>query len=159
MVTDVHSASTKTSRRARVSPASTDLIDPATLLRSAGLRATGPRLALLHALQDRQHATVEELAGDVAGDAVVLSTVYRTLDHLERIGVVRQVNLTPDRRTYHLAAAADHIHLRCTECEDLSEVGADLLGHFAGKIKAATGFALDTRHPVLTGICARCQQR
>ena len=133
--------------------------DAAQLLRSAGLRATGPRLALLRTLYARDHATVEELASDVAEQGVVVSTVYRTLEHLERAGLVRQVNLSPGRRTYHLVATADHMHLRCTRCDRLIEASAELLDSFAARIDAETGFALETGHPVLTGLCARCRRQ
>lgn len=158
MVTHAPPARRKAARDVAMSPSPAGL-DAAGVLRAAGLRATGPRLALLRTLQTRHHATVEELAGDVADQGVVLSTVYRTLEHLERVGVVGQVNLTPDRRSYHLVATAHHLHLRCTRCERLSDANTALLTRFATKIKDATGFALDTQHPVLTGVCARCQQR
>lgn len=131
--------------------------DAAALLRSAGLRATGPRLAVLRALQAHHHATAEELARAVAEEGVVVSTVYRTLEHLQRVGVVRLVDLTADRRSYHLALTADHLHLRCTQCGRVSEADSALLSSLATAVRDSTGFALDTGHPVLTGTCAQCR--
>jgi len=132
-------------------------VDAAALLRSAGLRATGSRLAVLRVLDVRHHVTAEEVADAVAEQGIVLSTVYRTLEHLERVGVVRQVDLTPNRRSYHLVSTTEHLHLRCTECGQISEADAVLLTGAAAKIEQATGFVVDTRHPVLAGRCRRCQ--
>lgn len=133
--------------------------DPALLLRAAGLRATGPRMSVLRALLRLHHATAEELAREVAGQGAVVSTVYRTLEHLERVGVVRQISLAADRRSYHLALTADHLHLRCTGCGRVSEADTALLDSLAQAVREANGFVLDTAYPVLTGMCAACRRR
>jgi len=130
---------------------------PADVLRSAGLRATGPRLGVLRVLAQLHHATADEIAAEVASDGVAQSTVYRTLEHLERAGLVEQVSLTPDRRTYHRTSTAAHLHLRCVRCGDLQQADVGVLRRLSETLEATAGFRLDTAHPVLTGLCARCQ--
>jgi Fur family ferric uptake transcriptional regulator len=131
--------------------------DPATVLRAAGLRATGPRLGVLRTLGQRHHATAEEIAVEVSSQGVAQSTVYRTLEHLERAGLVEQVSLTPGRRTYHRTSTAAHLHLRCTVCGDLQQADVRVLRRLARTLEETAGFVLDTAHPVLTGVCARCR--
>jgi Fur family ferric uptake transcriptional regulator len=129
------------------------------LLRAAGLRATAPRLHLLQTLLDLHHATADELARAITDEGIAVSTVYRTLEHLERVGVVRQVALAADRRSYHVTMLADHLHLRCTRCDRVTEVDAALLTTLTSAIEDQTGFRVDTAYPVLTGVCNHCGDR
>jgi Fur family ferric uptake transcriptional regulator len=131
--------------------------ESAAVLRGAGLRATGPRVGVLGALGELHHATADEIAAYVAPDGVAQSTVYRALEHLERAGLVEQVTLTPDRRTYHRTSSAAHLHLRCTRCGDLQQADVGVLRRLAQTLDDTAGFRLDTEHPVLTGVCAACR--
>ncbi|GAA2924325.1 hypothetical protein GCM10020221_20370 [Streptomyces thioluteus] len=47
---------------------------------------------------------------------VNISTVYRTLELLEELGLVSHAHLGHGAPTYHLADRHDHIHLVCRDC-------------------------------------------
>jgi Fur family ferric uptake transcriptional regulator len=86
-------------------------------IRGRGYKATPQRLAVLRALAEEQHQSLEEIRARCS--EVGLVTVYRTLDVLSEIGVVRRLDLGDGPR-YELAEDHHH-HLICESCGDISE--------------------------------------
>src|SRR6202161_2066258 len=88
-------------------------------LRASGYRGTQQRQLVLDAVTKREHATPEEIYAEVKQTAVGVnvSTVYRTLELLEQIGLVTHTHLGHGAHRYHLAAEAQHVHLVCQQCE------------------------------------------
>jgi Fe2+ or Zn2+ uptake regulation protein len=132
--------------------------DVIALVRSHGGRATPARRLLLNALfGNREHRSAEELATEVHAQApdVHLSTIYRNLEELERLGVVDSTRLGSGPATYHLASAA-HGHLVCEKCATMIEVPDEI---FAGLVRVAVadyGFAINPHRFAVTGRCAKC---
>jgi Fur family ferric uptake transcriptional regulator len=129
-------------------------------LRVAGGRVTTGRRAIVNALYDagNHHLTAEDVTRVVqtGHPDVHLSTVYRTLESLEEIGIVTRVVLGNGPVVYHLADHVHH-HLRCERCGSVIEVPGDLLDPLARRLAADYGFALTEAHLVLTGSCAACR--
>lgn len=124
-------------------------------IRAAGGRVTGPRRQLVTALVDADdHVTAEDLAAAVGEPH--LSTVYRTLDALEELGVVDHVHLGHGRAVYHLTDAS-HQHLVCEACGDVTEVPEGLFTSLARKLQADYGFRMRPNHFAVLGRCAACQ--
>ena len=93
-------------------------------MRQHGGRATSSRRILLRILfASNGHRTAEELAGEVQVEApdIHLSTIYRNLEELERLGVVVHSHFGHGPATYHLASSV-HGHFVCEECGKLIEV-------------------------------------
>ncbi len=85
---------------------------------------TTPRRLLVRCLFEASgHRTAEELAAEIQARApdISISTVYRNLEELERLGVVVHSHLGHGPATYHLATAA-HGHLVCRKCEIQLEI-------------------------------------
>jgi Fur family transcriptional regulator, ferric uptake regulator len=128
------------------------------LLRQNGGRITSSRRFLLRLLFESEgHHTAEELAAVVQAQApdIHLSTIYRNLDELEKLGVVVHAHLGHGPATYHLASSA-HGHFVCEECGKMIEAPDAL---FAGLAKAARekfGFTIDPHHFAMLGRCADC---
>jgi Fur family ferric uptake transcriptional regulator len=128
-------------------------------LRSAGDRVTTSRRLLVRSLFEASgHRTAEELAADIQTHApdVSISTVYRNLEELERLGVVVHSHLGHGPATYHLATEA-HGHLVCRRCEAQVEIADAFFADLRGRAVAEFGFAIDPRHFAVVGLCARCQ--
>jgi len=136
------------------SPSAEDLV---TGLRRAGLRVTGPRRAVCGALAaaGREHLTAAAVAAR-AGKAVDLSTVYRTLDALEGLGLVEHVHLGHGAGAYHVGAAAGHHHLVCDACGRAVDVPLGELERAIEKVTAPLGFVPDSAHFAIVGRCAGC---
>jgi Fur family transcriptional regulator, ferric uptake regulator len=86
-------------------------------IRGLGYKATPQRLAVLRALAAEQHQNLGEIRARCP--EVGLVTIYRTLDLLSEIGVVRRLELGDGPR-YELAEDHHH-HLICESCGAVSE--------------------------------------
>ena len=98
-------------------------------LAEAGRRRTAPRQAIVESIvRAGGHVTADEVAAEVQSQfpSVNISTVYRTLDTLEDIGVIDHVHLGHGRAVYHLVEE-DHQHLVCEVCESVEELPASKL--------------------------------
>jgi len=130
------------------------------LVRRHGGRATPARRLLLDALfGSGKHRSAEELAAEVHSRApdVHLSTIYRNLEELERLGVIDSTRLGGGPATYHLASAP-HGHLVCERCGKMIEVPGEV---FADLVRVAGndyGFAINPHRFAVTGRCADCQR-
>ena len=130
-------------------------------LRSSGHRLTPQRELVLAAVESLGHATPDEVYAEVRthSESINLSTVYRTLELLDDLGLIRHAHLTDRAPTYHSASGHEHAHLICRDCRrvisiDRSEMEAALEG-LAGK----RGFAPDYGHLTVFGTCADCQAK
>lgn len=140
--------------------AESDAIDAVlACLRERGGRATPARRLLLGALfGSDKHRSAEELTAEVHAQApdVNISTIYRNLEELVRLGVVDRAQMGGRSAAYHLASAA-HGHLVCEQCGSMTEVPDELFDGLARKASERYGFRVDPHHFAVTGRCADCQ--
>jgi Fur family transcriptional regulator, ferric uptake regulator len=132
-----------------------DVIDR---VRALGGRATVARRMILTLLfSDPKHHTAEEIAATVQAEApdIHLSTIYRNLEELERIGVVEHVHLGHGPATYHVTPST-HGHLVCEECGAVTEIDDNRFGPFVASIRDGYGFLVDLHHFALLGRCSSC---
>jgi Fur family ferric uptake transcriptional regulator len=127
-------------------------------LRRAGLRSTAQRRAVLAALAELRHATADELAARVQRDSpeVSLSTVYRTLEVLDRVGLVTHAHLRHGAPTYHAVDERPHIHLVCGRCGRVEQRDVEVAAPLAAELRRTSGFRVDLTHLALHGRCAAC---
>jgi Fur family transcriptional regulator, ferric uptake regulator len=128
-------------------------------LRAGGYRVTPQRQLVLEAVTKLDHATPEEIFADVHQRArgVNVSTIYRTLELLEQLGLVRHTHLGHGAPRYHLAAEADHVHLVCSECGRITQVEPAVVGPLITALDDQHGFETDVGHLTVFGRCADCQ--
>jgi Fe2+ or Zn2+ uptake regulation protein len=133
--------------------------DVLALVRRHGGRATPARRLLLKALfGNREHRSAEELGAEVHAGApdVHLSTIYRNLEELERLGVIDSTRLGSGAATYHLASAA-HGHLVCERCGSMIEVPDEIFADLVRLAGTEYGFAINPHRFAVTGRCTSCQ--
>src|SRR5271165_1171038 len=114
-------------------------------MRSTGGRVTTPRRLLVRSLFEAEgHRTAEELAAEIQAQApdVSISTVYRNLEELERLGVVVHAHLGHGPATYHLTSAA-HGHFVCEVCGTMIEAPDELFRGLARVASSEFDFAID----------------
>ena len=87
------------------------------------------------------------------------STVYRSLDILEEMGVVRHIHDGDGAERYHRAEDPLHLHLYCHSCGHQIDV-ADLTvsSPLQATLRAQYGFAADLTHFPIAGLCSTCTQ-
>jgi Fur family transcriptional regulator, ferric uptake regulator len=128
-------------------------------LRASG-RLTAARRAIVHALltADDHHVTAEELSAKVAllAPDVHLSTVYRTLEALETLGIVDHVHLGHGSAVYHLADER-HQHLVCEACGGVVQVPDSVFAALATQLDKEFGFQIQPHHFAVPGVCKHCR--
>nr|WP_179519394.1 transcriptional repressor [Nocardioides perillae] len=119
---------------------------------------TPQRELVLRAVEHLGHATPDEVHAEVQrhSSAVNLSTVYRTLEVLEQLGLVRHAHLSDRAPTYHSVTDHEHFHLVCRNCSRVTSVGAGEAEAFTGALRARHGFVADVGHLTVFGRCEEC---
>ena len=130
-------------------------------LRDRGLRWTPQRRSLIEVLRTADgHVTGAELVDRLRDldPETTPSTVYRTLDVLEELGLVRHGHGADGREEFHVLPAADHGHLHCEHCGGSWEIGSDEAAALVASLRASRGFAVDLTHVTIVGRCASCSE-
>jgi Fe2+ or Zn2+ uptake regulation protein len=128
------------------------------LVRARGGRATSSRRILLEVLFEADgHMTAEELTQAVQARApdVHLSTIYRNVEELQRLGVIVHSHLGHGPATYLLASMA-HAHFVCEQCGTMIEAPDEIFRGLARTAKGRLGFTIDPHHFAIQGRCANC---
>lgn len=98
-------------------------------LKTAGLRVTGPRLAILEALEvSRSHPTAEMVYEELSPrhPSMSLSTVYATFDVLLGAGLIRRVASHAGKLRVD-GTTQDHDHAICRACGEVFDVARDVI--------------------------------
>ncbi len=129
-------------------------------LRSRGYRLTPQRQLVLEAVAKLGHATPEDIAGSVRETAtgVNISTVYRTLELLEELGLVQHTHLGHGAPTYSVASELDHVHLVCRDCGAIDEAPPSVVATVVEELAATRGFQVDVGHFAVFGRCRGCSR-
>ncbi|HEX6246559.1 MAG TPA: Fur family transcriptional regulator [Nocardioidaceae bacterium] len=127
-------------------------------LRERGYRLTPQRELVLRAVDRLGHATPDEVLAAVREEsqAVNISTVYRTLELLEELGLVRHNHISDRAPTYHSTATPDHVHLVCRGCGAITEVAPEIITPMTDTLEREYGFATDIGHLTVFGMCREC---
>jgi Fur family transcriptional regulator, ferric uptake regulator len=126
-------------------------------LRGAGGRVTTARRLVVAALvQGRAHPTADDVAAFVQAQhpEIALSTIYRTLDALEGLGLVEHTHLGHGSAVYHLGAP--HQHLVCEQCGAVIDVPAALLDDLRAQLRMQYAFEVHVGHFAMLGRCGKC---
>jgi Fur family transcriptional regulator, ferric uptake regulator len=86
------------------------------------------------------------------------STVYRTLDVLEDIGLIRHAHGLDGREEFHVRPAREHGHLHCSACGRAWEIDASDVDGLVNDFEHTRGFAVDLGHLTVIGICRDCRE-
>jgi Fur family ferric uptake transcriptional regulator len=129
-------------------------------LKERGLRMTPQRQLILDA--------VAALHGHISADQVYqqvirqfpdvnVTTVYRTLEVLEELGLMRHTHFHDGVAQYQRTDEAPHHHLVCTVCDGDTELDLEILEPLAKEIRRRYGFKSDLAHTAIVGVCHACQ--
>ncbi|PPD57869.1 Fur family transcriptional regulator [Dehalogenimonas etheniformans] len=130
------------------------------ILKAKGYRLTPQRRVILDILHhEGAHLTAdalyEQVKDKVAG--VDRSTVYRTLELLESLGLVVKAEIH-GAHVYHHSEEGHHHHLKCRVCGKVAELPEESLEVLSKTLRDQYGFIADMHHHVITGLCPICSQ-
>jgi Fur family ferric uptake transcriptional regulator len=125
------------------------------ILREQGLRVSSARRLVLQSLFTANGpATAEAIAGQGLG--LDLASVYRNLETLERVGIVRHVHLGHGPGLYALAGAREREYLVCDRCGRVEAVESERLERTRETIRRDFGYEARFTHFPIVGVCAAC---
>jgi Fur family ferric uptake transcriptional regulator len=128
-------------------------------LHARGLRWTPQRRTLIEVLsQTGGHVTGAGLVERCRelDPATTPSTVYRTLDVLEGLGLVSHSHGVNGREEFHVLPEAIHGHLHCASCGRAWEIPLEEAAALVDSIQRSRGFSVDVTHLSIAGVCAGC---
>jgi Fur family ferric uptake transcriptional regulator len=128
-------------------------------LRQAGYRLTQPRMAVLQVLEESDEGLSPEEVyrqGRTICASLGLVTVYRTLELLIELGLVRRVHSEQNCHGYASAGTNRH-HLICQGCHRVVEFPCEGLDSLIESVRQQTGYTISEHLLELSGLCQDCQ--
>jgi len=105
--------------------------------------------------------SARQIAGELAGEKVSLSAVYRNLAELEAEGKVRRQSRGGGREVLYQYTDADAcrgaLHLSCKKCGRTCHMENEDARRLVEALAEAEGFELDKKDTVLYGVCEHCR--
>ncbi|MCL4421597.1 MAG: transcriptional repressor [Actinobacteria bacterium] len=131
----------------------------AELVRSAGLRVTASRIAVLLALSHSPHADTETVIGQVRTElgSVSSQAVYNVLAAFVETGLVRRIEPAGSVALYELRVADNHHHVVCRKCGAVQDVDCAIGRRPCLTPSDTHGYLLDEAEVTYWGICPGCQ--
>lgn len=120
-------------------------------LRGSGHKLTPQRLTILEAVAEEQHQSMADIRNRCPRVGMV--TVYRTLNLLSELGIIRRIELGDGPR-YELATGCHH-HLICEGCGNVVEFERCPLDR--ERLPEAQGFEVSSHSLEIYGLCASCR--
>jgi Fur family ferric uptake transcriptional regulator len=130
--------------------------------RARGMRWTPQRRAILEVLVGASgHVTGVELIerARLRDSETTPSTVYRTLDVLEELGLVSHSHGHDGREEFHVWPVSKHGHLACEACRATWEIEGDEALAITGSLTRKRGFVVNLSHLTISGLCSECNGR
>ena len=130
-------------------------------LSELGYRLTPQRMMIVSAIEKSDdHISAEEIYAQVVAKYpnVNISTVYRTLELLKRLGLVTETDFGGGRLRYHPVGKGHHHHLVCQECGAIIALDESLLSSLKNALLREYKFSADLRHLAIFGRCVNCSK-
>ncbi|MDQ6644098.1 MAG: transcriptional repressor [Chloroflexota bacterium] len=130
-----------------------------TLLSQVGQRRTVQRQVILQVIEKAEgHLTIEQLTERIQSilPPVSLSTIYRNVELLSKMGLIRTNHLPGEGTTYELADGNPHVHLLCQRCDSVAHHDVRQLETLQADLPTAAHFHVVSLGLTVIGYCATC---
>lgn len=128
-------------------------------LRAAGYKLTPARQAVLDSIPAAdEHLNPAEILtqGRTRYPALGRATVYRTLELLTTLGIVRPIYIGETGPTY-IRAQGGHHHLVCSRCGVMVDFDRCVADEMVADLHARYGFTITSHLLEFYGLCSSCQ--
>ncbi len=126
-------------------------------LKSAGLKATLPRLKILELFEksDERHMSAEDVYKILlnAGDDVGLATVYRVLTQFEDAGLLVRHHFESGKAVFELNEGDHHDHIVCVKCGHVEEFYDEEIERRQEEAAKSRGFKIHEHSLMIYGTC------
>lgn len=130
-------------------------------LNAPGIRITHQRALILKVIRHGQgHLDADEIyhRAREKQPRLSLSTVYRTLQRLKKLGLVEELHFAEEHHHYELKLSAEHHHLTCLGCGQVVEFRYPLARLVKRNVPEVKNFAITAIELHMAGYCAKCRQ-
>lgn len=130
-------------------------------LRTAGYKVTPARQAVLQVIeQEDAHLDPSEILerAQKLYPAIGRATVYRTLELLTHLNLVRPIYIGEHGPTY-IRTEGGHHHLVCSNCGTVIDFDQCMADQMATELAERFGFQIQSHLLEFYGQCAACQHR
>ena len=130
-----------------------------TVLRQKGLKATPARLAVLDVFEHaKKPLSIREVAKALKADNPDLATLYRNVESLVSLGLLKEIFFTSNMAHYESAKLAHHHHIVCKVCGRIESIQMCLAAKPQRQIIQAAHFGKIESHSLeFFGICKKCE--
>ena len=132
-------------------------------LKNVGLKATLPRIKILHFLEQSKirHMSAEDLYKALleSGEEVGLATVYRVLTQFEQAGLISRHHFEGGQSVFELNEGKHHDHILCIKCGKVDEFIDKVIEERQQKIASEKGYDMTDHSLYIYGICNECQKK
>lgn len=128
-------------------------------LKKLGLKATLPRVKILHILENAaEHLSAEKIYHILSGmgDEIALATVYRVLTQFEEAGLIIKHHFDADHSVFELNKGEHHDHLVCLKCGRIDEFFDEAIEARQLAVAKAHGYQITHHTMYLYGLCQSC---
>lgn len=129
-------------------------------LRRAGYKITPSRMAVLEVIaQEGEHLNPNEVLDQAKSihAGIGRATVYRTLELLTQLGIVRPIYVGEDGPIY-IRAEGGHHHLVCSNCGRVVDFERCAADEIANELAARHGFDITSHLLEFYGVCPDCRR-
>jgi Fe2+ or Zn2+ uptake regulation protein len=130
-------------------------------LNVAGKRVTNQRALIMEIIRQREgHLDADEIyrRAREKEPRLSLSTVYRTLQMLKKLGLVEELHFDEEHHHYEVKPSAEHHHLICLGCGRVIEFNRPLSRYIKRNIPEAKGFDIAETEVRMSGYCSECRR-
>lgn len=131
-------------------------------LRQHGYKLTSQRRAVVRTIVSSQgHLTPSAIYAKVHQKYpnIGLVTIYRTLDMLDKLGLICEVHVGGGCRSYLVRRPSEHHHhLICSDCGAVVDFTDCDLSELEQRLSQETGFEIKSHLLELLGRCQSCQK-
>jgi len=128
-------------------------------LKSAGLKATLPRLKILELFEksEERHMSAEDIYKILlnAGDDVGLATVYRVLTQFESAGLLVRHHFESGKAVFELNEGEHHDHIVCVKCGHVEEFYDEEIERRQEEAAKSRGFKIQEHSLMIYGTCEK----
>lgn len=135
-------------------------------LKGGGYKFTKQRFYIFKIVcEGRKHMSAYEIYKIAKYNNIGLSTVYRSLEVLDRVGAVRKIDV-PGSSYYEVEKLGKyrfHLHGRCIKCNDIIDISTKNILHelksMVDKINCSERIKIKSSNITFLVICEKCQKR
>jgi len=130
-------------------------------LKTAGLKATAPRIKILEILESNvlRHVSAEDVYKYLLeiDEEIGLATVYRVLTQFEAAGLVTRHHFEGGNSVFELNEGTHHDHLLCVKCGKVDEFVDNIIEERQREMALQAGYQMTDHSLCIYGICSECQ--